>query len=279
MTDCLIYFRLILFNLLLLITPCVFAADLPVYDAHIHYSEDVWDALPEKQAIGLLRENGIAKALVSATPAEGALKLYKEAPELVLPMLRPYKSWRHRYYWFKDDKLESYLNTLLAQAPFVGFGEFHVFGEDADLPMVQRLIDIANQRQMVLHAHTDIPGITHILNRATVPVIWAHGGFDVPVAQLRRLLDNDNGLYIELSYREGIVDSEQVLTEEWRDFFTSYPERFLLGMDTYKPSRWAELPELVDEAHHWLRQLPDEVADLIARKNFARLFGVDQQSP
>jgi hypothetical protein len=48
--------------------------------------------------------------------------------------------------------------------------------------------------------------------------------------------------------------------------------RFLVGMDTYKPSRWAELPEIAADTRHWLEQLPDEVAADIARNNLDRLF-------
>ncbi len=247
-------------------------AERTIYDAHIHYSEDVWEALPAKQAIGLLKQNGIEKALVSSTPSEGAIKLYHADPDRVLPMLRPYKSWRHRYYWFKDEQLDAYLNTLLEQVPFVGIGEFHVFGDDATLPPVRRMIAMAEQRKLVLHAHTDLPGITQLLNTSGGVVIWAHGGFDVPVDEIRRLIAQFPGLYIELSFREGLVDEDAVLTPQWRGLFTDYPDRFLLGMDTYKPSRWAELPELVESAHLWLDQLPQPVARKIARENFARLF-------
>ena len=43
-------------------------------------------------------------------------------------------------------------------------------------------------------------------------------------------------------------------------------------MDTYKPSRWADLPEIAADARHWLRQLPDDVAVDIARNNLDKLF-------
>ena len=71
-----------------------------LHDGHIHYDEDVWDALAPHQAIEYLSEQNITRALVSATPTWGAEKLYRENPELVIPMLRPYKDARHRYLWF-----------------------------------------------------------------------------------------------------------------------------------------------------------------------------------
>ena len=47
------------------------AADLPVFDAHIHYSHDAWENLPPKAAIDVLRKAGIRRALVSSSGDEG----------------------------------------------------------------------------------------------------------------------------------------------------------------------------------------------------------------
>ena len=69
-----------------------------------------------------------------------------------------------------------------------------------------------------------------------------------------------------------MVDEEGLLTEEWKVLLTQYRTRFLIGMDTYKPSRWADLPETAEATRGWLSQLPEEVADAIARGNMDRLF-------
>jgi predicted TIM-barrel fold metal-dependent hydrolase len=105
-----------------------------------------------------------------------------------------------------------------------------------------------------------------------VVVIWAHGGFNVAVETLQQLLDNHPKLYIELSLREGMLDEAQQLTPQWQQFLVTYRNRFLVGMDTYKPSRWADLPEIAAETRHWLDQLPQAVAADIARNNLDRLF-------
>ena len=105
-----------------------------------------------------------------------------------------------------------------------------------------------------------------------ITVIWAHGGFDVPVETLQALLDKYPKMIIELSLREGMLDDEQQLTPQWRELLVNYRARFLVGMDTYKPSRWADLPEIAAETRHWLDQLPADVAADIARNNLDRLF-------
>lgn len=246
-----------------------------IHDGHIHYDQDVWESLSPQEAIQLLTNQNIKRALVSATPTQGAEMLYRENPEVVVPMLRPYKSWRHRYLWFKDPGLKAYLLEHLERVPYRGFGEFHVFGQDADSQPVEEMIALARERNLVLHPHTNLMGMRILLNKAhDIPVLWAHGGFNVPVDVLHDLLDEYPELYIELSLREAMLDSEERLTPQWKAFLIKYHARFLVGMDTYKPSRWADLPVIAAETRHWLDQLPKEVADDIARNNMDRLFPI-----
>lgn len=244
-----------------------------IHDGHIHYDQDVWKTLPPVDAIAMLKAENIQRALVSATPTEGAEMLFKEDPAIVIPMLRPYKSWRHRYLWFNDPELKTYLLEHLARVPYRGFGEFHIFGDDVDSVPVEDMIEIAREQKLALHPHTDLEGMRIFLRKAPdVVVIWAHGGFNVPLATLQALLEDYPMLYIELSLREGMLDEDGRLSSSWRQLLTAFPTRFLVGMDTYKPSRWAELPEIAADTRHWLEQLPDDVAADIARNNLDRLF-------
>ncbi len=245
---------------------------LEIFDGHIHYSRDVWDKLPPQRALALLTEAGIGRALVSATPGEGAERLYRVAPDRVVPFLRPYASREHRYTWSRDTGVMDYLLEQLARIPYRGIGEFHLSGEDARNPVVADVVTLARERDLALHAHTDVVGIQALLAQAPDnPVIWAHGGFDVPEPTLRDLLAKHSNLYIELSFREGMTEAGK-LTAVWHQLMTDFPSRFLTGMDTYTPGRWLELPELAAEARGWLQQLPQDVAHAIAYGNAARLF-------
>ena len=165
-----------------------------------------------------------------------------------------------------------YLREQLARIPYRGIGEFHLSGEDARNPVVADVVTLARERDLALHAHTDVVGIQALLAQAPDnPVIWAHGGFDVPEPTLRDLLAKHSNLYIELSFREGMTEAGK-LTAVWHQLMTDFPSRFLTGMDTYTPGRWLELPELAAEARGWLQQLPQDVAHAIAYGNSARLF-------
>ena len=55
--------------------------------------------------------------------------------------------------------------------------------------------------------------------------------------------------------------------------FLAYPDRFLLGTDTFTPERWYYVTEHAAFARGWLADLPAEVAQRIAWRNGEELFG------
>lgn len=246
---------------------------IEIHDAHIHYDQDVWEAMPAADAINYLKEQNIQRALVSSTPTEGTEILYRHDPGFVVPMLRPYDSWRHRYFWYRDPELKSYLLSQLGRVPYRGIGEFHVFGKNMDTFQIEKMIELARQYKLALHAHTDLEGMQILLKKAKgLVVVWAHGGGDVDEKYLQKFLDEYPHFYIELSLRERMLDDDEKLTQFWKNILSNYSRRFLLGMDTYKNSRWSSLPETAEETRKWLRQLPSDVIADIARNNLERLF-------
>src|ERR1700704_3860923 len=85
------------------------AAELPLFDAHLHYSHNAWDSVPPPQAIALLRKAGVKRALVSSSNDDGNQRLYAEAPDLIVPSLRPYRSRDDIRTWVRDDTIINYL--------------------------------------------------------------------------------------------------------------------------------------------------------------------------
>ena len=67
------------------------AEELPLVDAHIHYSEDAWEVLSAERAVEIMKTAGLKKAQVSSSGDEGTQKIYRLAPDLVVPVLRPYR--------------------------------------------------------------------------------------------------------------------------------------------------------------------------------------------
>ena len=248
------------------------AGELPLFDAHVHYNEDIWQAIPAEDAIKRLKENGIRRAIVSSTPADGAIKLFRKNPEFVFPFLRPYRSSDDRRDWYTNPGILEYVRSNLEKFhEYRGLGEFHLFDSQVDTPVMKGILELARNKNLILLAHSDHETIDALMAAApTLTVIWAHGGFDVDINIVLNKIKQYKNLYVELSFREGITENG-VLTPKWREAFNTYPSRFLVGTDTYTGQRWLQLPELTDNYQGWLKQLPPDTAEAIAYKNGEKL--------
>ena len=154
------------------------ASELPLVDAHIHYSHDAWEMLPPEDAVAALRAAGLRKAFVSSSSDEGTRRLHAVAPDLVVPVLRPYRRRGETLSWLRDGTVIEYLQGRLARLRYAGIGEFHVSGEDADLPVMRRVVELAREHGLFLHAHSDADAVERIFaQHPDAVVLWAHAGF------------------------------------------------------------------------------------------------------
>ena len=141
--------RRLLASLAVAIATPLAAADLPIFDAHLHYSHDAWDVVPVKDAVALLRKAGLTRALVSSSSDEGTQKLLAAAPDLVVPELRPYRQRGELSTWMRDESVIAYLEERLAKHRYAGIGEFHLNGADADLPVPRRVVELAGSESQI----------------------------------------------------------------------------------------------------------------------------------
>jgi hypothetical protein len=236
------------------------AAELPVIDAHIHYSHDAWEATPAEKAVEILREAGLKKAFVSSSGDEGTQKLYALAPELVVPVLRPYRKRGETSSWKYDESVITMLSERLSEYRYAGIGEFHAFGEDIELPVLRQVIGLAKQYGIYLHAHVDSDAIQKIFKlNPDALVLWAHSGFDEP-DEIRTMLEKYPNLWSDLAFRNEHVLQDQV-APVWDKLFMDFPRRFVLGTDTYTPERWYYVVEHADWSREWLSTLPKSLAE------------------
>ncbi len=260
-----------LFIALTLMPVFTLAADLPIIDGHIHYSHDAWERTPPTQAVEILRKAGIKKALVSSSSDEGTQKLYAIAPDLIVPVLRPYRKRGEIGKWLHDESVVDMLSERLKKYGYAGIGEFHASGEAVELPVVRKLIELANQYGIFLHAHSDRDAIERIFkHNPDAMVLWAHAGFE-ETDDIRATMQKYPNLWADLSYRDEFYLTDEI-EPEWRQLFLDFPDRFLLGTDTYTPDRWYLVVERADESRDWLKLLPEEVAKNIAYRNAERLL-------
>jgi hypothetical protein len=247
--------------------------DLPIFDAHIHYNRDAWAVYSVDEALALLDQAGVRQAYVSSTPDEGSLQLYGRAPERIVLDLRPYRVPADQARWTRDPSIVDYLEERLAERQYRGIGEFHLLPGDVTHDEIPREVaDLAAQRGLVLHAHADAGSLEELLNvRPDITVLWAHAGMTATPSVVRRLLDAHPNLWVELALRTDVAPGG-TLDPEWAALFQRYPDRFMIGTDTWIPSQWTRLPTLMADVRAWLRQLPRELASAIAHGNAERVL-------
>jgi hypothetical protein len=246
----------------------------PLFDAHLHYDvEDAAHYAPEA-IVAQLQVNRVLAAIVTSQPPKQVLQLHAQAPGLILPMLGVYRTPTDKETWIDDVGLPARVEHALAEGPWRGVGELHLFAEDRRRPVFTQIVELATSRGLPLQLHCDPAVIDAVFEQAPVAtVIWAHAGAYPYPPLLRDYLERYPGLYIDLSVRDQRVAPGGELDPEWELLLLEYSERFMVGVDTYRTDRWHAFAEVVSEIRAWLDQLPDEVSGAIAYRNAARLFG------
>ncbi len=246
---------------------------LQLYDAHLHYSQDSKARYSISAIQSILDRAGIKRALISSTPNEGTLLLYETDPARFVPEIRPYRLRDDIGNWFMSPEIIPFVEQGLQRSPYRGIGEFHLYGDQAKLPIVKRMVEIAVERKLVLHAHSDDTAVENLFAiNPRVKILWAHTGMTTPIATVEKMLERHPNLWAELALRYDVAQMGK-LDPAWRALFLKFPDRFMYGTDTWVESRWEELPSLVSTARGWLAELPSDVAEKIAYRNFEAVFG------
>ncbi len=260
----------VLFAVTTVSCPAALAQERALIDTHIHYSHDAWEMLPPAQALEVLRAAGLSRAFVSSSSDEGTQKLYALAPDFIVPVLRPYRRRGELSTWMHDETVIDMLESRLAASPYAGIGEFHVFGADADLPVVRRVVELAGQYGIFLHAHADAEAVERLFAQdPDIRILWAHSGFTGP-NRIRQMLAVHDNLQADLAFRGEFAQGGK-LNPSWRQLFLDFPERFMTGTDTYTPERWYAVADTATFSRGWLADLPEKVATLIGHDNGSAL--------
>ncbi len=254
-------------SLATVLPPATLAAQpLPIFDAHVHYSHDAWEVVPTANVIALMRKAGLRHALVSSSNDEGTQRLYAAAPDLVIPSLRPYRSRGELSTWMRDESVALHVEERLQRHRYAAIGEFHLYGADADLPVPRRIVALAKEHQLILHAHSDADAIERIFRQdPDARVLWAHSGFERPQA-VREMLRRHPRLYADLAYRSEMGSSARA-DPDWLEAFREFRDRFMVGTDTFTPERLHYIPVHAEYTRGWLAAVPAELAERIAWRN------------
>jgi hypothetical protein len=89
---------------------------------------------------------------------------------------------------------------------------------------------------------------------------------------VREMLRRHKNLWCDLAFRTDQARGGKV-DPDWRAAFLEFPDRFMVGTDSFTPERWHYIAEHARWSRQWLGDLPQDVAEQIAWKNGERLFG------
>ncbi|MBC5782991.1 amidohydrolase family protein [Ramlibacter sp. USB13] len=263
----------------------------PIFDAHLHYNVEAYDGPhPLADALARMQRSGVRAVIANSRPNEGTKRL-AQAPQTrragvtVVPFVRLYRNRADYDNWFRDETIHAMVQEELARGtaagPYRGLGEFHLYdAQNANGPVARKLMALAEEKGLAVLAHVDDTAVDLLMAHtpskgAKVGLIWAHTGIGgAPVARVEQLLVRYPRLMGELSYRPGLTCDGGSLCPEWRALVLKYPDRFLLGSDTWINQRWESYDATMRGYRTWLGDLPPDVARRIAWDNGANLFGL-----
>jgi hypothetical protein len=266
----------------------------PLFDAHLHYNEEAWNGAsgphPPADVLARMQRNGVKAIVSNSRPNDGthllaSLPQTRAAGVTVVPFVRLYRTRADYDNWFRDETIYTMVQAELARGtaagPFRGIGEFHLYDSaNANGPVARKLMQLAEERQLVVLAHVDDAAIDLLMAHTStrgqkLRLIWAHTGIGgAPVARVDQLMARYPLLVGELSYRPGLTCGDGLLCPEWRQLLLKYPGRFVVGSDTWVNQRWASYDDTMAGYRTWLGDLPPDVARRIAWDNAAGLFGL-----
>ena len=243
------------------------------FDAHIHYNDDQVETFSPKQIIETLNNNQVSKAAVTSRPPELAMNLYRQAPARIIPVLGVYTRPEDKNRWHHDRHLPARLKQQLGEHSWAAIGELHLFADDRYSPVFRQIIEMARARMIPLLIHAD-PAVIDSLYSISPghTVIWAHAGKYPYTELITDYLERYPALHIDLSMRDDRIAPDGQITDDWYELIVTYPDRFMVGVDTYSTARWRAFPDATTKIRRWVSQLPPDVAEMLAFKNADRIY-------
>ena len=263
----------------------------PLLDAHLHYNDEAQGPHPLDDVLARMKRNGVRAIVANSRPNDGTKALAaagaktRAAGVTVVPFIRLYRNRADYDGWFADETIYQMGLDEFARGteagPYKGIGEFHLYNSaNANGAVARKLMQFAEANKLAVLAHVDDAAIDLLMAHTqskgqALRLIWAHTGIGgAPVARVDALMARYPQLMGELSYRPGLTCADGKLCPEWRALMLKYPDRFMIGSDTWVNPRWMYYDELMKGYRAWLGELPADVARRIAWDNGAAIFGL-----
>ncbi|WP_019623448.1 hypothetical protein [Thioalkalivibrio thiocyanoxidans] len=247
----------------------------PLFDAHLHYRERQMEQFPPESVARTLEENSIQSAIVMAPRSQLIEALEPKANTRIVPFLEISQRLGRKMDWMYEDGLREQVETILdrRRVQWRGIGELHIQADDRFARGFEDLLDLAVERDLWIVIHSDPAVIDHAYAiQPEVRILWAHAGSYAYPPLIRDYLERHPHMVMDVSMRNPRINPGGIIDHDWFELFLDYPDRFLIGNDTFSLARWEHFTVLKDSTRAWLEQLPANVQRMIARENGERLF-------
>jgi predicted TIM-barrel fold metal-dependent hydrolase len=114
------------------------------------------------------------------------------------------------------------------------------------------MVELAKKHGLFLHAHSDVDAVERLFAQwPQARILWAHSGFD-SAERVAAMLRKHRNLWCDLAFRTDFVSNNKV-DPAWRGTFLEFPDRFMVGTDSYTPERWHYIGEHANWSRAWFR--------------------------
>lgn len=164
--------------------------------------------------------------------------------------------------------------------------DFHMDAVAKDMPLPERFTSPPNPATL----KANLPAFERLLkHNPKARIVWVHGGSDFighwTAALSKELLQKNPNLLISIRINPpglaetSLFTSNRELKAEWLELIKAFPDRFMLGSDTFYPSprvqspmRRAPTQMMLMPLRMLLTKLPEELARKVGYENAARLY-------
>ncbi len=110
---------------------------------------------------------------------------------------------------------------------------------------------------------------------ARLPIFDAHIHYAHDACEM---LGKNKNLWSDLAYRTDMGSGGQV-HRQWLELIQRFPDRFMVGTDTFTPERLLYIGDHANYSRGWWAALPKELAERVAFRNGDALLGLVWKKP